>query len=223
MKTKKSLQKFTKTSDKIKHLYSLDQISFEDIYSLLTKDEIDIFNREMTEKSRNLKGKEYDDFWRKLNKIIPQETKNSLWEYNHSQITAYLSEFIHDNGRMPHNSELANSTGLSRQTIHKHLKEYQDSPLFNEQQAQLIFLREKVLAKMYSFGVKGNIKAARLFLECTGAKGTVNNSVTNQTQNNYIQINGTILTQDFFNSLSIDKLQAIQKELLKNDESSKPR
>jgi hypothetical protein len=219
---KKSLQKFTSTRKKIEYLYSLDQITFKDIHEILNGDEIKIFYNEMTQKSKDLKGKEYDMFWHKVDKIIHQETKNSLWEYNHSQITAYLSDFIHENGRMPHNSELAARTGLSRQTIHKHLKEYQDSSLFDEQQKQLLFLREKVLAKMFSFGVKGNIKAARLFLECTSGMNEKKLNVTNNTQNNFIQINGTILTQDFINGLSSDVLQVIQRELMKNDEVVRP-
>jgi len=94
---------------------------------------------------------------------------------------------------MPSKVEIAKKTELSRPTIHKHLKDYSNHPLYLEQTEQFRIVREKVLAKVFKFAVNGDIKAAKLFLEFIGNADLKCNTVT--IQNNYIQINQIKITQ----------------------------
>ncbi len=64
--------------------------------------------------------------------ITPNETKNQIWERNHNQITWAISVLMQEYGRMPTTAEIVNKSELSRQTIHKHLKDYATDPKFLE-------------------------------------------------------------------------------------------
>jgi hypothetical protein len=74
----------------------------------------------------------------------------------------------------------------------------------------------KVLARVYAFAVNGDVKAARLFLQATGYLQATNNPSTGiETQNNYIQINNTIINQSKLKELPLDKLTQIEEILNK--------
>ncbi len=115
----------------------------------------------------------------------------------------------------PSRIEVAYKTGLSRQTVNKHLRSYQGSKEFKQKQEEYTVMREKLLSKIYVFAVEGNMKAARLFFEITSNGQTAAApGVTNQ-QNNFIQINGTIVTQKQLEELP-STLQNQVIEALKN-------
>lgn len=216
MKKEKSLQKLTKTDAKIQKLFSLEKITPEDLKAL-NKVEHSKFLDLVTEKFNSYKGKDRDKLYDKVEAITTENTKNQLWEYNHNQITWAISTLIQDYGRMPSKTEIAVKTELSRQTVHKHLKEYKEHPLYLGQIEQFRFLTSKVLARVFSFAVNGNIGAAKLFFNIVGV---ANNSQTlNQTliqnHNNYIQINGTVLSQEAIKHLNPEQLNSIEQILIK--------
>jgi hypothetical protein len=118
---------------------------------------------------------------------------------------------MNENNRMPSKAELAEKTGLSRQTIHKHLKEYKVHPQFIGQLEQFRFMTEKVLAKVFHFAVNGDMRAAKLYLEMFSPSYIQKSGNTLiQNQNNYIQINGTVLSQDIVTQLSPEQLIQIE-------------
>ncbi|MBK7302575.1 MAG: hypothetical protein IPI90_04830 [Saprospiraceae bacterium] len=169
----------------------------------------------LTETFNKFKGTERDNFYKKIELIIPDTTKNQLWEINHNKITAAISNLMQEYGRMPSKQEIATKTDLSRQTIHKHLKEYTNHPQYLEQIEQFRFMTSKVLAKVFQFAVNGDIGAAKLYFNFMGfmKNGQTPNNTLIQNQNNYIQINGTVLSQETLNLLNSEQLEHIEKAM----------
>jgi len=213
----KGSQKFTKMEAKIKKILSLERITPSDIEPLnptekgrLMKVLSDILN--------NLKGIERDKFCKKIEQITPDTAKNQLWESNHMRITWAISVLIKEYGRMPTQTELADKTELSRQTIHKHLKEYATHPQHLEQIEQFRFMTSKVLANVFQYAVNGDMGAAKLYFSVMGFMGAAMkeqpiNSTLVQNQNNYIQINGTVLSQETLKHLNPEQLNVIETML----------
>jgi len=212
MRTKqKDLQKFTET--KINKIFSLEQITLSDLKSLSDPEKdrfIDVFIEKLSDLSK-LKGIERDKFLKKIELILDNTTKNQLWENNHNQITWAISNLMQEYGRMPTKTEIAIKTELSRQTIHKHLKEYTSHPQYLQQVEQFRFMTSKVLAKVFQFAVNGDIGAAKLYFNVMGnLNGQPSNNILIQNQNNFIQINGTILSQETIKNLNPEQLNTIE-------------
>ena len=70
------------------------------------------------------------------------------------------------------------------------------------------------MAKVYTYGVNGDVKAAKLYFELVG-NININHSLNTkvQNQNNYIQINGTVLSQDTIKNLNNEQLGIIEAVL----------
>jgi predicted transcriptional regulator len=211
MNTKKSLQKFTENEAKINNILSLDLITPKDLEHL-NKDEYSSLMKILSGRFNELKGMERDKFYKKIEPITSETTKNQLWENNHSQITWAISALMQENGRMPSKTEIANKIDLSRQTVHKHLKEYANHPEYLEQIEQFRFMTSKVLAKVFQFAVNGDIGAAKLYFNIVGFmnNGQHSNNTLIQNQNNYIQINGTVLSQETIKHLNPEQLNTIE-------------
>lgn len=211
MKAKKSLQKFTETETKINTILALEQITPKDLEPL-NKAEISRLSEILNERFNKLKGTEKDMFYKKVEAITGSATKNQLWESNHTQITWAISTLMQEYGRMPTKTEIAAKTELSRQTIHKHLKEYTNHPQYLGQIEQFRFLTSKVLAKVFQFAVNGDVGAAKLYFNVMGFmnNGQTSNNTLIQNQNNYIQINGTVLSQETIKHLNPEQLNSIE-------------
>jgi len=210
MSAKKSLQKLTETEVKINSILSLKQITNSDLEPL-SEAEKDLLMGKITKRFNELKGSEQDSFYRKIEPITSEVTKNQLWERNHVEITCAISVLMQEYGRMPTVNEIATKTELSRQTIHKHLKEYATNPHYLEQVEQFKFMSSKVLAKVFKFAVNGDMRAAKLYLSAMGMynEPAPKNTLI-QNQNNYIQINGTVLSQEAIQRLSDEQLNNIE-------------
>src|SRR5450432_3061897 len=112
---------------------------------------------------------------------------------------------------MPSKNSLAEKTGLSRVTINKHIREYQTHPQYLLELEQFRFMGSKVLAKVYKFAVNGDMRAAKLYFEIAGSMNSeTGNSTLIQQQNNYIQINGTVLSQESIKQLTPEQLAQIE-------------
>ena len=99
--------------------------------------------------------------------------------------------------------------------MYNHWKGYATHPMFLEHAEQFRFLRSRLFAKIYQFALKGEIKAAKLYFDIIG--NNLNSQPASNTlienQNNYIQINGTVLSQENIKLLSSDQLKAIENML----------
>ena len=216
MKEKKSLQKLTTTKNKINLLMQKKKITKTDVDELLGKDDKLKFSQYLNNKLRNLKDIERDDFIEQVFEITPDSVKNQLWENNHYIITDAISLLIEESGRMPTRTQISTKTGLSRQTIGKHLKEYSTHNLYEYQKLKFNFMADRVMSKVFKIAVQdvGNVKAARLYLEVTGCLNNRQVEGTKiKTQNNYIQINGTVLSQETIQNLKPEQLNQIENIL----------
>lgn len=221
MKTdKKNLQKLT--DEKINNILKLSRITPEHLSQLNEIEKSELLHI-LNDKFNSLIGAERDSFYLKIEQICDEETKNQLWESNHNKITAAISVLIEEYGRMPSKVEIAKKTELSRQTIHKHLKEYKTHPLFLGQMEQFRFMSSKLLAKVFQYAINGDIAAAKLYFSVIGYSnaGQQQNSTMIQNQNNYIQINGTVLSQETIQQLDAEQLNSIEK-VLKDTVEKKP-
>lgn len=216
MKTKdtnKGLQKLTDSKMRINKVLALEQIQPSDL-DALTKEEqekvLEIINQEIVK----VKGTERDKYIRKIEPFMAEESRNQIWEYNHAEITRAISTLMQENGRMPGASEIAEKSGISRQTIHKHLKEYKTNHLYLGQVEQYRFMTLKVIAKLFSFAVNGDVQAAKLYLNVMGClNGQAPGGTFIQNQNNFIQINGTVLSQETVKQLNPEQLNSIEAVL----------
>ena len=211
MNTKNGLQKFTKFQQKSDRLLSLEKINNEDL-KILTKVETSRFSKLLDEKYKSLTGVEKDLFFEKIENIIDNSVRNQIWENNHTQITAGISNLITELGRMPSKNEISKETSLSRQTIHKHLKDYNKHPMYLQQMQQFKIVNSILLARLHKFALGGDVGAAKLYFMVTGLleNKEASNNTQIQTQNNFIQINGRVLSQENIKSLNPEQLNNIE-------------
>lgn len=213
MKTvKKGLQRLTETEAKFNLLLKKQKVLRSDVDAILNNEEKDKFGRYLVDCLNEKKGDELADFVEKVSDILNQSTKNQLWENNHFKITLAITKLLEDFGKMPTKNQISEEAGLSRQTVSKHLKDYQSNPLYAEEMRKFKFMADRVLAKVYKIAVSNSdVKAARLYFEVLGYLGNqsgLNNII--KTQNNYIQINQTKLSQETIKQLSHEQLIQIE-------------
>lgn len=151
-----------------------------------------------------------DLFIEKMSPLSNEEGRNNLWQYNHRIILAAISNLTRQHNRFPTRSEISAETCLSQQTINKHLKHYFGSDEYTKKKEELIVMRERVLAGMFTYAIHGDAKAAKVFLSATAP---LTEPPAPKTQNNYIQINGIVITQEQLQLLPAGKLNQIQKIL----------
>lgn len=206
----KSLQKFTKSEIKINDLLSLETITKQDTKQL-TKVESDKFYELIEYKVNNLEGTERDIFLKKVDALFNESTRNQLWEHNHLLITRAISNLLAKYGRMPTKADIAEDTKLSRQTISKHLNEYSNHPLYLEQIEQFKFMSSRLLSILFKLGIEGNTKAIKLYFCIVGntLQGPPNNTFI-ENQNNFVQINNTIISQEKLSRLNKSQLNNLE-------------
>jgi hypothetical protein len=209
-KEEKSIQKFTQSEININALLDLEVITIED-YKTLSPDEKTDFDNLMINKLNELKAEKNDHFFNKVKFLLNQSTKNQLWEGNHLLITNAIASFMEDYGFMPTKNRIAEKTGLSRATIYKHLKDFTIHPQYLIEVEQFRYMTSKVLAQVFKFALTGDIRAAKLYFEIVGNPMIQPGNNTHiQQQNNYIQINGTVLSQERIRQLTPEQLAQIE-------------
>ena len=173
----KGLQKLTDSEikereiiNKINGILDLDKVMPGDIEDL-SDEETDSLHSEIIDKLNKLKGDERAIFVNKVESILSNSVKNQLWEFNHAKITQIISAFISENGRMPTKGEIALEAELSRQTVHKHIKDYSTHPQYLLHAEQFRFMSAKVLAKVFQFAINGDTSAAKLYFNVVGMTG----------------------------------------------------
>lgn len=77
-------------------------------------------------------------------------------------------------------------------------------------------MTSKVLAKVYQFAVNGDVGAAKLYLNAMGCLngGQASQNTLIQNQQNNIQINNTVISQETVKHLNAEQLNEIE-EILK--------
>jgi len=143
-------------------------------------------------------------------RIIPDDKddlRNQVWEINHQIIVTFVHNFIRENNRMPSKTEISGEVKLSRQTITKHIKEFEKSDFAEEQMRKFKLLKPQIMTSLYRIGVDfGNVRALKVLLD------VIDRSGCNQTyiENNFIQINNFTLNQKQIENLSEEQKKGIQ-------------
>jgi len=214
MKTQqKGLQKFTDYKAKINDLLSRGgHITMDNVRGLKLNGKGVAYLLDVLHKNINkLEGIERDNFISNIYDLIDDTSRNHIWEFNHTRITYAISTLIQELNRMPSKDEIALKAELSRQTVHKHLNEYSNHPLYLQHIEQFRFLTSRLLAKVFNLGIAGDMGAAKLYFNVMGyLSGQLSNNTLIQNQNNYIQINGVVVSQEAVKKLNPEQLNSIE-------------
>jgi hypothetical protein len=208
-RTVAAISRFEATKQQADRLFALNEITLNDIEDL-DQSEREYIAETCTQKLQTLNGAERDKFLDKIALITTPVTKTDIWELNHAVISSAISGYMQQYGSMPPKSVIAEQTGLSRPTVAKHFEAYKKQPEFAAQKEQFQFMAPQVLANVFKQALKGDIKAARLYFELVGATNPRANNKVAPAQNNYIQINNTILSQDNLKQLTAEQLNQIE-------------
>ncbi|MEO8887084.1 MAG: hypothetical protein ABI367_13555 [Mucilaginibacter sp.] len=204
------------SNKKIDNLLALEKITLKDLEGVSDPERRRLANK-ATKILAKLTGTARDNFLEKIEQVMPGHAKNDIWEYNHAVISTVISNYMHKHGVMPGKSTIAEETGLSRPTIDKHLIAYRQHPEFIAEMEQFKLMSNQILVNVFKYASNGDIRAARLYFEMVGTlnkqpAGTVVNA-----QNNYIQINNTILSQEKLKQLSDEQLTQIENIVTKKE------
>ena len=186
-KTKeKSLQKLT-----VSELMKKEIITKEELNSL-SKDEQSELKEKLNDLILNSTGTKKDRAYKKSWELVDNETKNSLWEFNHVKIINTIHNELVNNFAMPTTSTLEGLTGISRQTISKHLKTFKDREFYGLQEQQFKIMKYSILKKLFKMSMEGDVKACKLYLEATGeANQNIRANQYIDKQQNNISINNS--------------------------------
>jgi hypothetical protein len=203
----KMLQKVTNAT--LKKILELPIIHRKDIEHLSPELKKQLANH-ITQQLNSLQGKDWENFREKVEPICNETVRNQLWEYNHNTITRTIHNYILENNRTPSANEISIETGISRQCIHRHLKEFSTHPMYIERYEQFKTMGGRVLSAMYQMAITGDTKAAKIFLQATG------HIKQHKEQNNYIQINNLKVSEDTIRQLPPAKILQIEKLISKH-------
>jgi hypothetical protein len=90
------------------------------------------------------------------------------WEENHKAIMECMHSYMQSNYKVPTVTFIAEKTGLSRNTVAKHMQNFTAIDAFDEHVAMFKLLSTSVLRSLYSNSMYGNISAARLYMQLMG-------------------------------------------------------
>jgi len=221
---KQSLQKLTEADKKIANLFAKSKILKSEVIGIFNDEEMNLLGQVLTKKLNETKLEARDVLLYQVEEILPEDTKNQLWENNHFQIVQSMTKLLEDFGKMPTKNAIANATGLSRQTVYKHLNGFAENPLYFEQLQQFKIMADRILGKVIKAASLGDMKAARLYFDVIGHYNAHSEKkVLIKKQNNYIQINGTILSQEAImqlNEKQLSKIEAILKTAIQTGPKS---
>jgi len=217
MAKKKSLQKFTNI-DKIntkEHVREFLKENPKD-KELLRKEIIHRLNTSYAEKlgNENMLINLLDEFYLiTKGKNSPEliSYKNATYEANHLYISSCIHNSILENRRFPSIGNIAEETGLSRQTIYKHLDAGLQNKFNRLVRSKIEYMTTSAMEKLYLIGVQdNNATALKHFIQLSGV---ANNNTTNV--NNYIQINNIKITNEDFSKLPQQDILEIESILAK--------
>jgi DNA-binding phage protein len=139
---------------------------------------------------------------------VEKTGKELQWDINHAKIAAALANYIEKNGSLPSKSQIAQAAGLSRETVYKHIKAFTENPGEYSTLNSYSVMTEHVIAGVLRAALRGDLNASRLFLETTKA---MNAAQPASRQNNYVQINKTVINQQIIQQLKPEQLNRLEQ------------
>jgi hypothetical protein len=209
METNTHLETLSEAKKKVDELLTRGKLTVSDI-QCFSKTERDYFQKFAVKMLDSLEGEAKNQFFKKIEGVVGENMRNEFWEQNHDLITKALAKLMHQTHIMPTTSVIAKATGLSRQTVARHLKEHRTHPQYAEEMNRFKALSSTVLSDVFLSAMGGDIKAARLYFEMTGDLEKRHSAPVVNEQKNYIQINNTILSQENLKKMSAAQLKQIE-------------
>jgi hypothetical protein len=137
--------------------------------------------------------------------------KSEIWDANHAHITRAILDHILDCRTMPSTSTIADVTGLSRETVRKHMKAFAEEPGDHNPLHTYNMMSEVIMAQVARAAISGDLKAAKLYINTTQSLNRPNKQTTGGRPNNYIQINKTVINQQVIQQLKPEQLNQIEQ------------
>lgn len=202
------------------------QLSPADI-SHLTADEHETLLQEYFRRLKDYTGAARDAYQQQINDLLGGETRSAIWEENRALITHAMMSHLQLQGTVPSKTKLSLLTGLSRQTIHRHLKEYNTSPYIADELNKLKVISADLMFQLSKQALGGCIKSAKLFFMLTGHLRSAGShySIFSQTTESYRpqttstsaapHIGSVPITQQDINKLPPDEQLRIADLILK--------
>ena len=152
-----------------------------------------------------------------LGEIAELPANRLLWENNHLKITKAINDTLRKTGTMPNQNYIAEITGLSRQTIAKHLSAPELTSIYSEQLMNFNIMAPQVLNRVLLNATYRNasVPDIKLYFQLLEKMQDKNQS-TIFNQHNYIQINNTIIKQETLQQLSPEQLKLIEEFVQKS-------
>tara|TARA_R110002033_G_C3895715_1_gene239402 strand:+ start:7409 stop:8071 length:663 start_codon:yes stop_codon:yes gene_type:complete len=139
--------------------------------------------------------------------------KNTTYETNHTIIATFIHNHICNNRYFPSIMTIKKETGLSRQTVYRHINNGFNDKFNSVVRGKIEYMIPKALEKLYYIGVQdNNATALKHFINLSGI--TLENKTTNV--NNYIQINNLKLSKDEFEQLPNETILEIENIISKS-------
>jgi len=143
--------------------------------------------------------------------IISEKAKTKRFDYrnNHDKVLAAMHHLTIEKETIPTKKDICEVTGLSRNTVNRHLEEIEEEmSIFQPRWVQIG--RQRIVQKLYRMVEYGRsdretLKAMDLFMRYTSS---TSNDIKKQT--NYIQVNNLKITEDQLSDLPHKDLQEIQ-------------
>ena len=139
--------------------------------------------------------------------------KELLWEKNHAKISSAIVDHLFEQSTMPPKSLIADITGLSRETVYKHMRTLTETPAQHDQADSFGLIAEHVLAQVPKAAPAGDLSAAKTFLNTAKTFRQSGSEKAAGKQNNYIQINKTIINQQVIQQLKPEQLNGIERTI----------
>lgn len=131
---------------------------------------------------------------------------------NQHKIKKALDAYITAHGKMPTSTTLARMTGLSRPTIHSHMKEGVLNVRFKDELAKLKLLSTDLFAKLYQLANNGDKQAIKYVMDIVMGSGQ---KLQTNTQNNFIQVNNIRVDNQVWDKLSFKAQKRIERIIRK--------
>jgi oligoribonuclease NrnB/cAMP/cGMP phosphodiesterase (DHH superfamily) len=208
-----------KTSTGNTRLLKLNKIEPHHLAALSPQQQIE-FRKLLGKRLNAAKGEERDVFLQKVEAIVEPD---KIWDYNHARIIDAIQQYIKQFAAMPGKTALAEFTSLSRQTIHNHIKQFASAPCRQLHLEINGIMKDQVLHKLLQLALAGDVSAAKVYLQSFNQQSqNVNSDITIHHQNNYIQINNTILSQEVIEQLKPAQLRQLERTIKKSLAEQKP-
>ena len=153
-----------------------------------------------------------------VKKSLPLLDNEFIWEHNHAKIMKATKAYTRVNGRVPNITYLASTCGLNRKTVNEHLKALHSNETSADQNGAINIMSNDIMGTVIKAALKGDLKAAKLYLETTKAFKPTPAMVN--TQNNFVQINKTVINQQVIQQLKPEQLQLIEQIIAGNKGST---